>query len=133
MSGTLLTNCQVLTGAGSFTLAAGATLGICDVNGIAASGATGAGQTSGVRSFAPDATHVYNGAQAQSTGTGLPVVVRALTVANPANVGLSAPVAIAQTLTVGAAGDLALNGQALTLLSSATGTALVVNGGARSW
>ncbi|MGI4874692.1 MAG: hypothetical protein ACRYFX_26350 [Janthinobacterium lividum] len=40
--GTLLTNCQALTGAGTFSLAAGATLGICDANGITATGATGA-------------------------------------------------------------------------------------------
>ena len=79
VSGTLLTNCQPLTGAGSFTLAAGATLGICDAAGISASGSTGAVQTTGTRSFSTDATYVYNGTAAQVTGNGLPATVRSLT------------------------------------------------------
>ncbi|RZL13334.1 MAG: hypothetical protein EOO62_08420, partial [Hymenobacter sp.] len=127
--GTLNTNCQTLTGSGSFTLEAGGTLGICDAAGIAASGSTGAVQVTGSRSFSPDASYVYNGSAAQSTGSGLPSQVRSLTTTNASDVTLSAPVSVAQTLTVGGAGNLQLNGQALTLLSSRAGTALVVNSG----
>jgi hypothetical protein len=127
--GTLNTNCQALTGAGSFTLAAGGTLGICSPAGITTSGATGAVQVTGARSFSPDASYVYNGTSDQVTGAGLPAQVRNLSTTNPNSVALSAPTSVAQVLTVGAAGNLATNGQMLTLLSSAAGTALVVNSG----
>ena len=127
--GTLLTNCQALTGAGSFTLAAGATLGICDVNGISASGGTGAVRMSGVRSFSSDANYLYNRTLDQATGPGLPAQVRSLTTTNAQNLTLTQPVAIAQTLALAGSGNLTLNGHALVLLSSATGTALVVNSG----
>ncbi|GAA4038977.1 hypothetical protein GCM10022409_25800 [Hymenobacter glaciei] len=127
--GALLTNCQPLTGAGTFTLAAGATLAICDPDGIAASGATGAVQTTGARSFSTDAGYLYNGTAAQITGSGLPAQVRNLGTTNANSVTLSAPTSVAQVLTVGGAGNLVLNGQALVLLSSAAGTGLAVNSG----
>ena len=127
--GSLSTNCQAMTGAGSFTLAAGATLYICDDAGIVASGATGAVQTA-TRSFSTDASYVYNGnALLQNTGTGLPAQVRNLTAANDNNdVRLTQAVRVAQVLAVTGKGNLDLNGQALTLLSDASGTALAVNG-----
>ena len=128
--GLLLTNCQLLTGSGSFTLAAGATLGICDANGITASGATGAVQVAGTRTFSVDASYLYNGTAAQVTGAGLPAQVRALSTTNANNVTLSQALRVARELTVGAAGNVVLNGQGLTLLSDATGTALVMNSGA---
>ena len=127
--GTLNQNCQTIDGAGSFVLAAGGKLGICDAAGIVATGATGAVQVTGTRTFSTDATYVYNGTAAQNTGTGLPATVRSLTTTNANAVTLSAPVQVAQVLTVGAAGNLVLNGQPLKLLSSATGTALAVNSG----
>jgi len=127
--GTLATNCQPLTGAGSFTLASGATLGICDAAGITLTGPTGAVQLTGTRSFSVDASYVYNGTEAQLTGSGLPGQVRNLTTANARPVTLSAPLTVAQMVTVGAAGDLVLNGLALTLPSGPGGTALVVNAG----
>jgi hypothetical protein len=129
VQGTLLTSCQPLTGAASFTLAAGATLGICDVNGISTAPGSGAVQTTGVRSFSSDATYIYNGTQAQSTGNALPLSVRALTVANPANVGLTQAVAVAQVLTLASTGNLLLNFNLLLLRSDANGTALVANTG----
>ena len=129
VSGTLLTNCQPLTGAASFALAAGAVLGICDPTGIAASGATGAVQTTGTRSFSPDASYLYNGTAAQATGGGLPAQVRNLSTTNANALTLTAPTSVARVLTVASAGNLVLNGQPLTLLSSASGTALVVNSG----
>jgi len=127
VSGALLTNCQPLTGSADFTLAAGATLGICDPNGLYSTGASGAVQVMGTRSFSPDATYVYNGTQAQSTGPGLPATVRALTVANPVVLGLTQAVTIAQTLTLAGTGNLQLNFHTLLLRSDATGTALIAN------
>ncbi|AII54391.1 IPT/TIG domain-containing protein [Hymenobacter sp. APR13] len=129
VQGTLNTNCQALTGSGSFTLAAGATLSICDGAGLTATGSTGAVRLTGPRSFSPDASYVYNGTQAQATGTGLPAQVLNLTSVNPATLTLSQPVAIRQVLTLNA-GSLNPNGQALTLLSDASGTALIANLGA---
>ncbi len=127
--GSLATACQALTGAGTFTLAADATLYVCDPNGISSSGGTGAVQTSGTRSFSPDASYVYNGTAAQNTSTGLPLTVRSLTSTNANAVTLSQPLSIRQTLTLAGSGNLALAGQPLTLRSDASGTALVVNSG----
>jgi hypothetical protein len=127
--GRLDTNCQPITGNGTFTVADGATLGICDANGIATTGNTGAVQVTGTRSFSNAASYVYNGTSAQVTGAGLPSQVLALSTTNASTVTLSQPLAVAQTLTLASSGNVALNGHALTLLSSASGTALVVNSG----
>ena len=127
--GTLNTGCQALTGPGSFALTAGGTLGICDAAGIATSGASGAVQVAGTRSFSSDASYVYNGTAAQTTGSGLPAQVRSLSTTNANAVTLAASLSVARVLTVGGAGNLELNGQPLTLLSGSTGTALVVNSG----
>ncbi|MDO7884532.1 T9SS-dependent choice-of-anchor J family protein [Hymenobacter cheonanensis] len=126
-NGRLDTNCQPITGNGTFTVADGATFGICDAAGIATTGNTGAVQVSGTRSFSPAASYVYNGTAAQVTGAGLPSQVLALTTTNANTLTLTQPLAVAQTLTVAGSGNLALNSQALTLLSTASGTALVVN------
>ncbi|MGI4864520.1 MAG: glycine-rich protein [Janthinobacterium lividum] len=128
--GMLNDGCATISGAGSFTLAAGGTLGICNAAGITSSGAAGAVQVTGTRTFSTDASYVYNGTAAQSTGNGLPAQVRNLSTTNANAVTLTAPTSVAQVLTVGGAGNLALNGNALTLLSSAAGTALVVNSSA---
>jgi hypothetical protein len=126
--GSLTTACQPLTGSGSFTLEAGATLYICDPAGLSSSGSTGAVQVTGVRSFSPGASYVYNGTTTQITGNGLPGQVRDLTTTNANLLTMSQAVAVAQTLTL-TDGNLALNGQTLTLLSDASGTALVVQNG----
>ncbi|MET4074075.1 T9SS type A sorting domain-containing protein [Hymenobacter sp. UYCo722] len=125
--GVLNTNCLALTGPGTFSLAAGATLSICDAAGITASGATGAVQTLGGRTFSNDATYIYNGTAAQATGNGLPTQVRNLTTTNANALILTAPTSVTQVLAVGGTGNMVLGSQALTLLSSAAGTALVVN------
>jgi len=127
--GILTTNCQPLTGPGSFLLASGGTLSICDPAGIAATGNTGAVQTTGIRYFSSAATYVYNGTAAQVTGDALPIQVRNLTITNPNDVTLSQGVAIAQVLTISDRGDLVQPSAAasVTLLSNATGTALMVN------
>ena len=127
--GSLNLNCQPLTGAGRFLLALGGTLFICDPAGIASSGASGAVQVNGTRVFSTDANYVYNGTAAQVTGNALPAQVRALSTLNNSNLTLSNPVRVAQTLTVGAAGNLVTNNNALTLLSSSAGTALAVQSG----
>ncbi|GAA4351167.1 hypothetical protein GCM10023185_09620 [Hymenobacter saemangeumensis] len=127
--GSLNTNCQTVGGVGAFALQAGATLRICDPAGISSSGASGAVQVSGTRSFSTDASYVYNGTAAQVTGAGLPSQVRSLSTTNSSPVTLSQPLSVAQVLTVGGSGNLNLNGQALMLLSDAAGSALVVNSG----
>ncbi|WP_125932634.1 beta strand repeat-containing protein, partial [Hymenobacter glacialis] len=126
--GALLQACQVINGPGSFVLQAGASLVICDAAGIAATGAVGAVQVTGTRTFSPDANYGYNGTAAQVTGSGLPGRVLSLVVSNAANVTLSQALSVSQVLRL-EAGNLATNGQGLTLLSTATGTALVDNRG----
>lgn len=127
--GTLLTNCQPVRGTGSFVLQAGGTLGICDAAGIRASSAdtTGAIRLTGSRSFSPDASYRYNGTLAQQTGSGLPATVRNLELSNAAGLTLSQALSVGQVLTL-TTGPLNTAARPLTLLSSASGTALVVNG-----
>ncbi|MCC2547141.1 IPT/TIG domain-containing protein [Hymenobacter sp. BT175] len=125
--GQLVTNCQPITGAGSFTLQSGAQLSICDAGGITASGNAGAVQLSGFRSFSPDAYYTYTGATAQVTGNGLPAQVRSLTKLNASLLTLSQALSVRESLIIAGSGNVDLGGQTLTLLSDATGTALVVN------
>lgn len=129
--GTLDQNCQPITGAGSFTVAAGATLGICDPAGITTTGNTGAVQMTGTRSFSTDASYVYNGTAAQVTGNALPAQVRNLTTTNASKLTLSQGVAIAQVLAIRGSGGMVQPSAAasVTLLSDATtGTALITGG-----
>ncbi|PJJ52913.1 T9SS type A sorting domain-containing protein [Hymenobacter chitinivorans] len=127
--GVLNTNCQPVTGSGSFVLAAQGTLRICDAQGIASTGTTGAVQLSGSRSFSPAASYEYSGSGAQVTGSGLPTQVRDLTVNKTSGaLTLSGPLSVAQVLRL-SQGDLLTNGQALTLLSGPAGTALIDNTG----
>ncbi len=125
--GQLFTNCQPLTGPGSFMLEAGGTLAICDPAGITLTGPTGAVQVTGARSFASDATYVYDGTAAQTTGTGLPATVRELETANNNGVSLSQATAVTHALRL-TSGTLTTGGQ-LTLLSTATRTAYAVHNG----
>ncbi len=121
--------CQVLTGPGTFTLQTGATMRVCHAQGLATTGATGAVQVTGARSFAPVATYVYTGTAPQATGLGLPATVDQLSVENPTTVTLSRNLSIRRQLTLASAGNLAPTDFVLTLLSDATGTAFVVNAG----
>jgi hypothetical protein len=124
--------CATIIGAGRIELQDGATLGICAGLGVAASGSSGAVQLTGGRSFSPGASYEYEGLpalQAQSTGSGLPPEVRNLRVGRAdsyVSLLLSQPVAVREVLAF-ANGNLDTNGQALTLLSDARGTALVDN------
>ncbi len=126
--GVLATNCQPLTGAGSFELQAGAELQICEPAGLAADNAAGAVQLAGTRTLPPGALYTYNGTAAQVTGAGLPSQVRGLTVNNAAGLTLSQDLSISQLARL-QSGNLRTGGQALTLLSSAEGTALLDNTG----
>ena len=126
--GLLITNCQTLSGGGSFTTQAGSELRICAADGISLSGLTGAIQVTGARSFAADASYTYNGTVAQVTGAGLPTTVRNLTVNNAAGLSLSTSQSIRQVLRL-QSGNLNTSGQSLMLLSDANGTALVDNSG----
>ena len=128
--GVLIQNCQPIIGTGSFDLQAGGAIAICDPAGIATTGAVGAVQVTGTRSFSPQASYLYNGTVAQITGPGLPTQVLNLGVLNPANATLSQAVAVAGVIRL-QSGNLNTGGQTLTLLSSVAGTALVDNlGGA---
>ncbi len=127
--GVLATNCQAVTGAGNFVLQPGATLRVCNPDGIASMGASGAIQVAGPRTFSTDANYVFIGGEAQTTGAGLPSQVRSLTVNNAAGVTLNnGGVTVAQTVAL-TNGDLnTSNANVLTLRSTPTqGTALVVN------
>ena len=127
--GILAQNCQLLSGTGSFTLQAGATLIICDAAGISPTGVpTGAVLVAGTRSYSPGANYIYNGTVAQVTGLGLPATVLAIGVQNAAGLSLSQGVSLTQGLQL-QTGSLNTNGQPFTLLSTATGTAGVVNAG----
>jgi len=130
---TLNDGCNVVSGPGSFTLAAGGTLGICNPYGISGNSnftgsLDGAVRLRGGRSFNSDAHYIYNGTVAQRTGNGLPLQVSRLTTTNPTNLYVSSPAGVSQTLTIAGTGTLNGGGQ-LTLLSSAAGTALLVNSG----
>ncbi|MBF9222030.1 fibronectin type III domain-containing protein [Hymenobacter ruricola] len=121
--------CQPLTGTGSFVLQADGTLAICDPLGISPTGVpTGAVLLTGTRTYSPLANYIYTGNAAQVTGTGLPSTVQALGVQNVAGVTLSQALSLTQGLNLGL-GNLITNGRTFTLLSSAAGTAGVVNGG----
>ena len=128
--GQLLSGCFIIDGPGSFTLAAGATLGICDQSGITQAGpnaSSGLVRVTGLRTYSDDANYLYNGTVAQQTGDGLPITVRSLTVDNPAGVGLSRGMSVRRQVTLAGAGDLRLLFNVLLLLSDANGTALIAN------
>ena len=82
-------------GTGRFT----GILKTANLNGISSSGSMGSVQT-GTRIFGTTASYVYNGAAAQSTGTGLPAPVSNLTVDNVAGVTLTSPTTVTNALTM---------------------------------
>lgn len=127
-AGSLSTSCFVVDGPGSFDLQSGALLLICDPAGISVSGATGAIRNTGSRSFSLGAAYTYVGTGNQTSGSGLPGIVRELEVALPASstLTLERNLSISQRL-LPTSGTLN-NSLGLTLLSSSTGTALVTPG-----
>ncbi|MDO7873375.1 fibronectin type III domain-containing protein [Hymenobacter sp. ASUV-10] len=130
--GTLNTNCtNTILGPANFVLAAGGTLEVCSPIGLVAGSTTGFLRTTGTRSFSNDANYVYDGTQAQVTGAALPARVRNLTVNNIFGLTLSQALSVAQVARL-QSGSLATGGNTFTLLSDASGTALVDNSGGGS-
>jgi uncharacterized delta-60 repeat protein len=115
----------------SFLLAAGATLNVGHPNGLGSGLGGGAAAPGAIQLttlfLSPDANYGYIGTQPQVTGSNLPSQVRSLTSANTSRLTLTQAVSIAQVLTMSGAGHFYLDTKPLTLLSNATGTALVVN------
>ena len=127
VNGRLNQNCQPITGAASFTLNAGGTLGICDASGITTNpAAQGAILVTGGRTYSADANYIYDGTGAQTSGSGL-MGARSLTKLTTGVLTLNTAVSVSQTVT--ATGGNVVSGGYLTLLSSASGTALAVNDG----
>ena len=133
VSGILYTNCEALTGPGSFTLRSGGTLDICDVDGISTSGPTGAVQVTGPRRFSRGADYAYTTqatATSPSTGNALPAQVRNLSVAvGQARIFLANSVAVRGVLSLDRGSLNVPTGLALTLLSDADSTALIAQNG----
>ncbi|MBH8571321.1 IPT/TIG domain-containing protein [Microvirga sp. STS02] len=132
-SGALLSDgCHRLLGSGSVTLAPGATLGLCDAQGLSNTAGTGTVQTSGARDFSPDARYLYNGTVAQLTGNALPATVRDLTIDNFTGVTLSASETVSATLAINAGTLSTASGKNLTLPNGSTliaGTNLITGNG----
>ena len=95
---------SVLDGDASFAVERGAKLITANAQGISTTGATGAIQVTGTRTYSSEADYEYNGSARQVTGTGLPLVVRRLIIDNSsgveteAGVMLSKPIAINREL-----------------------------------
>ncbi len=98
-SGSLYCGVYELTGAGSFVIVPGATLGIGSDQGITSSAAAGNIQTTG-RTFSTAANYLYNATSAQFTGGGLPQTVAGLSVNNSAGVELDLSTEVTGTLTL---------------------------------
>jgi uncharacterized delta-60 repeat protein len=131
--GALQVGPYTILGSGNFSLAAGGRLTLDNPAGISSSGASGAVQVTGARSFSTDASYRYGVSNrlVGITGTGLPTQVRELAIAtydSGTRITLSQSIAISQKLWVSSgtsSGSVLLtNGYPLTLLSSAQGTAL---------
>lgn len=88
---------QPFTGAGNFTLNSGGGLIIRDAAGITTSGASGAVQVTGTRTYNAAANYYYTGSVAQATGNGL-TTANNLTIDNAAGVTLTNSVTVNGTL-----------------------------------
>jgi hypothetical protein len=127
----LNTDGYAVRGAATFTLAAGTYLDVTSPLGLVASGATGSVQVTGTRSLSPEASYYYYliSGTSQVTGNGLPGQVRNLYFLDNTNLTLTQATSVAEELGLAADGNLLTNGQPLTLLSNATGTALQFSSG----
>jgi hypothetical protein len=97
---------EPVTGSGSFTLSYGGSLHTHSPQGITGSGASGAIQVTGTRSYSTGGYYNYEGTSPQVTGNGLPATVSGLTIDNATGVTLTNPVQVYGTLYV-LAGELA--------------------------
>jgi hypothetical protein len=113
---------SVLDGSsGTFTLSPGATLRTAHQEGISSSGNTGSIQVTGTRLFDTGANYVYNGTQAQITGTGLPATVNNLVTDNPAGITLTGNATVSNILTM-TQGNIATGSNTLALSGSSEGS-----------
>ncbi|MES2389474.1 MAG: T9SS type A sorting domain-containing protein [Bacteroidota bacterium] len=120
---TLVTGCNIIAGSGSFILEPGANLVVCNSDGIASSGNTGAIQTVN-RNFSTGGNYNFSGTVAQITGTGLPNPVNNLTINNTAGVSLSTRSGLTGTLTI-QAGNFNLGSQSFIFRSTSNRTAFL--------
>ncbi len=128
--GSLDFNGQPVFGNGQFVSEAGTTLTLYHPEGLTLAPATqGDVQLTAGRTYSTDATYVFAGTGAAVTGAAFPATVRHLTLSG-GNVTLTNALGIRQVLRLTGAGNLLTNGRMLTLLSDATTTAMLVNGGA---
>ncbi len=125
-----------ITGTGTFTVQAGGNLTIGNQAGITTSGGIGAVQVTGGRSFSNDANYIYqwNNGGTGVTGSALPNTVRRLRLLTSSTPSAASTLNLSNFLSVRqlvqAGSNTTLNaGANLTLLSSATGQAMVYNEG----
>ncbi len=106
---------QTYSGSGNFTLAANANIVIGSPEGISESGTSGNIQKTGTISYSPEANYTYRSMISQSSGNGLPGLVKTLSVDNPAGLELASDLQVTDAL---ALVDGCLGGAAITLGTS---------------
>src|SRR5262249_19628456 len=79
---------SILGSSSAVTVDSGATFETQNTNGIAATGATGAVQTTN-RNFSSGAEYIYDGSLAQATGSGLPSIINQMEINNSTTVTLT--------------------------------------------
>jgi len=136
VSGTTLDIVQdPITGKGAFTLNSGAGLIIHNASGITSSGASGAVQVTGTRTYSTGANYTYDGSAGQAAGNGLPATVNSLTISTPGGISGSVPTTLdAYTATGYTYLGIAGNGVTVSSFSaSTTGTATMPARINRAW
>ncbi|HMG14708.1 MAG TPA: hypothetical protein VK590_04630, partial [Saprospiraceae bacterium] len=86
-------NSKTISGAGSFTLSAGATLKTTNTGGINGSVSCSS------KSFSTSANYIFNGTSAQIASTDLPATINSLTISNTSGLSLSANLAVTGSVT----------------------------------
>lgn len=96
----------VFGGIGTFTMNAGATLGIRAADGIATTGATGHVRSTGTRTFNAAANYLFNGSANQSSNANFPASASTIRIENT---GVSGSNTVTFQRSVTLSGDLAVN------------------------
>ena len=121
VNGILTCGVQIISGTGTFILAAGGTLQTSSIAGITSSGASGSIQTSS-RNYNSAANYSFTGSSNQVCGNGMPASINNLNINNSSggsSVKLSNNCTINGTLTL-TNGVLCLNGNSLTISNGKT-------------
>lgn len=121
-----------ITGGGTFTLQAGATLGITSVNGITTAGTAAGNIQITTRSYNAGANYEYNGNANQNTGTGLPANLTGSLKINNSGASGANTVTLSNATTIGNGGSLnIMNGKfaAGTNLTMGTTSSISRSGG----